>query len=103
MNRTFGEILEMLLEKNHLSVRKFSTEIKVSPKTVGEWIGKNGRFPNSPSIIKRIADYFNISVHELLYDEIDPTSIIDSFLNKTEIYSGYYKLTIEKVDIPNRG
>jgi len=100
MNKSFGEILESLLKKHHLSVRKFANEIKVSPKTVGEWIGKNGRFPNSPLIIKKIADYFNVSVYSLLYDEEDPKSIIGSILQKTEIHSGYYKLTIEKIDIP---
>ena len=38
-------------------------KIGVSPKTAQEWVGSKGRFPNSPKIIKKIANEFDVGVH----------------------------------------
>lgn len=99
MCKSFGEILKNLIEQHHITVRKFADGIGVSPQTANEWLGKQGRFPNSPDILKKVSNYFDISVHELLFGEPDPKSLIGSILEKTEIHSGYYKLTVERIHI----
>ena len=96
----FGKVLEKLLKDNGLSIRQFSQKIGVSPKTAQEWVGKEGRFPSSPDIIKKIADLFEVSVHELLFGETDPRELVNSLLNnKTEIHTGLYEITIKKVNV----
>lgn len=102
MGKSFGENLLALIEKHNLSVRQFASKIDVSAKTCNEWVGKEGRFPANPEIIKKIAQYFSVSVHELLYGEPDPQGLIGSILQHSEIHSGYYKLTIEKVNIDEK-
>ena len=99
MGKSFGKILEELIKHHNMSISQFAKKIGVSPKTAQEWVGSRGRFPNSPKIIKNIANEFNISVHELLYGEPDPTSLIGAILEKTEIHTGLYEINIRKVKV----
>lgn len=101
MSKEFGVILEDLIKSRNLSVRQFSKDIGLKPSTVNEWIGKNGRFPSSPDIIKKLARYFEITVHELLYGEPEESSSLDKILNKEEVFSGVYEITLKKVSVSN--
>lgn len=99
MSKEFGVILDELIKARKISVRQFAKEIGQKPSTVNEWVGKNGRFPTSPEILKDIANYFQISIHELLYGEPDKNSFpIAGLLQKTEIHTGLYEITIKKVE-----
>ena len=95
----FGKTLENLITKKNMSIRQFAQAIDVSPKTAQEWVGKEGRFPSNPEIIKKIANLFEISVHELLYGEADPREFLGSILEKTEIHTGLYEITVRRVNI----
>lgn len=95
----FGKNLETLINKKNMSIRQFAQAIDVSPKTAQEWVGKEGRFPSSPEIIKKIADLFEVTVHELLYGAPDPRELISSILEKTEIHTGLYEITVKKINI----
>lgn len=97
----FGKKLEELIKSQNMSVKQFSKEIGVSPKTAQEWIGKEGRFPNSPDILKKIASLFKITIHELLFDEKDPNDLIGQILEKTEIHTGLYEISIKKIKVKN--
>lgn len=99
----FGKNLEKLLKEKNLSVRQFAKKIGVSPKTAQEWVGKEGRFPNSPDILKDISDLFDVSLHDLLFGEPDPREMIGAILEKTEIHTGLYEITIKKVKEKKRG
>lgn len=70
----FGRKLQALLLERGISIRKFASDLGVSPNTAGEWVGRGERFPSSPEILRKIASYFQVSVHELLFDEPDPFS-----------------------------
>lgn len=96
---SFGKTLERLLKQNNLSGRKFAQEIGINQKTANSWIGSGGTFPSDPMVIKKIAERFNISVHELIYGEPDPKSILGELLQKTEIHTGLYEITIRKVNV----
>jgi len=99
MNKTFGENLKLLMQQKNLSASRLAKEIGVSPKTVLEWIGKGGRMPRSAEHILALAKYLSISTHQLLFGEEDPHSILNEILDKTEIHTGTYELTIKKVRI----
>lgn len=100
--KSFGEILEDLMDQKNLSIAKLAKELSVSPKTVQEWVGKGGRIPRNPESLKKLASYFDISVHYLLFGEDDPKNLIENFLEKTEIHSGLYEITIKKVSRNNK-
>lgn len=95
----FGVNLEKLLEESGVSITKLAKEIGVGKSTVQEWVGKGGRFPSSPKHIKSIAEYFEITTHELMYGVLDQNSLIGQILNKTLIHTGLYEISISKVDM----
>lgn len=97
----FGKTLESLIEKHNMSVRQFAQEIGVSPKTAQEWVGKEGRFPSNPESLKKIANLFDITIHELIYGEPDPREFLGAILEKTEIHTGLYEITVKKVKVKN--
>lgn len=97
MSKEFGIILEDLIKSRNLSIRQFSQDIGFKPSTVNEWIGKNGRFPSSPEVLKKLSIYFNISIHELLYGEPEQSVTIQSLLKKDEAFSGIYEISLKKV------
>lgn len=96
---SFGKTLERLLKQNNLSGRQFAKEIGVNQKTANSWIGVGGTFPSDPMVIKKISERFNISVHELIYGEPDPKNMISELLQKSEIHTGLYEITIRKVNV----
>lgn len=97
MKKTFGLVLESLMRERNLSVRALATELGLPPKTIQEWIGANGRVPRHPESLKKLAEYFNVSIHFLLFGEQDPHNFISEVLEKTELHSGLYEITIKKV------
>jgi len=99
MSKSFGEQLKLLMEQRNLSAAKLAKAIGCSPKTVLEWVDRGGRMPRDPAHIRALCDYFQVSTHQLLFGEDDPRSSIGAFLDKTEIHSGTYELTIKRVNI----
>ena len=102
MGKSFGENLKLLMQQKNLSASRLAKDIGVSPKTLLEWTEKGGRMPRSPDHIRALADYFHISTHQLLFGEDDPRSPLSEFLDKTEIHTGTYELTIKRVNIKSR-
>ena len=99
MGKSFGENLKLLMQQKNLSATRMAKDIDVSAKTVLEWIGKDGRIPRDPAHIRSLCNYFQVSTHFLLYGEDDPHGILNTILDKTEIHTGTYELTIKRVNI----
>ena len=59
----FGEILKELRAKTGVSQKKLSEGLHVSQQTVGSW--EVNRTTPSPDVMRRIADYFNVSIDHL--------------------------------------
>lgn len=97
MDKNFGSQLKLLIQQRNLSASGLAQEIGVSPKTVLEWLGGNGRMPRSAEHIKAMAKFFGVSTHTLLFGEEDPRSLIGEILEKSEIHTGLYEITIKKV------
>lgn len=99
----FGVNLEQLILEKFNSIASFAREIGKNRKTVGEWLGKDGRFPSKPEDIKAISLALGVSVHELMFGTLDGNEPLGSLLEKTEIHTGMYEITVKKVDVKNRG
>ena len=98
MTNNFGNNIKILLKERNLSVREFARQIHVSQKTAQEWVSGDGnRIPRNAQVLKDIASYFGCSVYCLLFGEEDPKSLIGEILEKTEIHTGMYEITIKKI------
>lgn len=94
---TFGEVLEKLMKDKRISTKELASAVGVPAKTVTEWIGKDGRTPRNTDTIKKLSNFFDVSTHYLLFGEEDPKNIINELIEKTEIHTGLYEITIKKV------
>lgn len=101
-DKEFGVTLERLLKEHKMTISHLAKAVGVSPTTAQEWIGAKGRFPSKPRILQKIAHTFGITVHELLFGEPDPMGVIGQILEKTEIHTGLYEITIKKVNTKGR-
>lgn len=99
MKKDFGETLQLLCQRKGLTQKQLAKSIGVSAKTIQEWFGKSGRVPRDPKHLKSLSDFFNVSIHFLLFGEEDPNHLITEILDKTEIHTGLYEISIKKVKV----
>ncbi|MCL2061082.1 MAG: helix-turn-helix domain-containing protein [Firmicutes bacterium] len=66
---TLGEKLKILRCEKQLNTRQLSKIVSVSSSMISKW--ERDINPPKLSHIKKFADYFNISLEELLNDKID--------------------------------
>lgn len=97
MAKSFGENLKELMVSRRITQRELSEALDVPVKTVQEWVGSGARTPRNLDSLKKLANYFGCSLHFLLYGEEDPRSSLGAILDKSEIHSGLYEITIKKV------
>jgi transcriptional regulator with XRE-family HTH domain len=95
--KPFGENLKELMAQRRVSVREVAKAVNVPLKTVQEWTGSGARTPRNLSAIRDLASFFECSIHFLLYGEEDPKDSLAVLLNKTEIHTGLYEISIKKV------
>lgn len=80
----FGNRLRILLEEKDLEGKEFAKIIHVQPPTVSNWLNGN-RFPNQDTL-RKIADYFNVSVDYLLgRTDIRNINQMSGRTNRTEL------------------
>jgi transcriptional regulator with XRE-family HTH domain len=95
----FGDRLKCLMQKRNISGKALSRELCIPYNTLQEWL--SSRIPRNPESLKKVSAFFNVSVYYLLFgEENDPVSIIGNILEKTEVHTGLYEITIKKVKIP---
>jgi len=99
----FGVNLETLILKQYRSIAEFARQIGKNRKTVGEWLGRDGSFPSKPEDIKAISLALGISVHQLMFGTLDGNEPLGSLLEKTELHTGLYEITVKKVDVKEKG
>jgi transcriptional regulator with XRE-family HTH domain len=102
MKRNFGDILHALMKERKISGRSLAKELDVPYKTLQEWLGPGARMPRDPEVLKKVSDYFRVSVHYLLFGVEDQRSLIGEILDKTEIHTGLYEITVKRVGPRNR-
>ncbi|MGB0453989.1 MAG: hypothetical protein ACPGJV_09770 [Bacteriovoracaceae bacterium] len=99
----FGKNLEKLILANYSSIASFARDINLNAKTVQEWCGGGARFPSKPEYLRVMAEALRVTVHELMFGCLDKNEPLGSALEKTEIHTGLYEITIKKVDVKDRG
>lgn len=101
MDSCFGKNLESLMRQKSISARALAKKLNIPYKTVQEWIGTDARMPRDPNILKKLSSFFDCSVYFILFGEEDPKSFIGEILEKTEIHTGLYEISIRKVKTKN--
>lgn len=99
--QSFGQNIEELMTQKRYTVSTLAKELKVPAKTVHEWVGKNARMPRSPEVIRKLAELLGVSIYFLMFGEEDPRNPLNQFLEKNEIHTGLYEITIKKVNPKN--
>ncbi len=95
---SFGERLEQLCKSKGTTAAELARRISVSKTTVHDWIGRSGRMPRDPEHLKKLCDFFNVSSAYLLWGEEEKTISLDELISKTDIHTGMYQITIQKID-----
>lgn len=93
----FGQNLQVLMEERKLSGRQLAQATGIPYKTIQEWLGTKSRMPRDPAILRRLAEFLDVSVHFLLFGEEDPHSLLGELFDKSEIHTGLYEITIRRV------
>jgi len=96
IEREFGEILQGLLKEKRLSTAALAREIGVSAKTVHEWLGKEGRMPRRAQHLKKISQVLDVPVAYLLFGD-PPRLSLDELIDKTQICTGTYEITVRRL------
>ena len=60
----FGDILRTLLEEQDITQKQFALDLNIAPSTIGGYV-QNSSEPDFETL-KRIAQYFNVSIDYLL-------------------------------------
>lgn len=94
----FGVTLTRLLKERDMTISQLAKKVGVSPTTANEWCGPQGRFPSKPEVLKKIAQAFEMPLHDLLFGEPYPMSVLGQVLEKTEVHTGLYEISIKRVN-----
>ncbi len=86
--------LQRLMKDKNISISQLATEANVPKSNITKWINNDAN-PNLGQLAK-VADYFQTSIDELVFDKTQDHDIEDLF-NKLEIHTGLYEVIIKKV------
>lgn len=91
----FDKTLKRLIRERGTTTGELAKKINVPSKTISDWL--TGRTPRDLDAVKRCAEALGVSVHYILYGEDDRKSLIGEILEKTEIHTGMYEVSIRRV------
>lgn len=97
MELKLGPTLSALLRQKDLTLKEVGKACGVSVSTLSEW--GTGREPKSPIQVAKVAEYLGVTLHYLLFGIEDQQGGIEKIL-KEQVFSGTYKVTVEKVKLP---
>lgn len=84
--------LERYLKTDELTLNEFAKRVSLSPSTIHGWL--NGVHPKNLNDLKKVAEYFNITLDELCFGEVKKgheTNIVIS------IGDDNYKILLKRV------
>lgn len=95
---SFGQNLKRLVHDQKVTVRQLAKELGVPQTSLNQWIGqKDAGLPRDPEVLRKLSTYFGCSVYELIFGEPDPLSVVGGLLEKTEVHTGLYEISIKRV------
>lgn len=84
--------LKKLLQKSGIKASDLSRAVGVSAKTIHNWL--IGQKPRDIQQVKKVAEYFGVSLDYLCFGKTDPTTL-DSF--QEEINAGVFEVVLRRV------
>ena len=91
-----GTNLTNLLSSKNLSLRELSRATGVPYTTLQEWTAN--RTPRNPVQIQKVASYFDVSMHFLLFGQEDKSEPLTKLL-KEDLFSGTFEISIKRVKL----
>lgn len=97
---TFSKVLKELMEDRGITSKSVCDSTGIPKSTFSEWT--NGRVPKLDGSIVKLAKFFGVTVEYLILGEIAENEILKEISNEIEknfttIYSGTYRITLDKV------
>jgi transcriptional regulator with XRE-family HTH domain len=89
-----SETLPPLLKQKGVSIRQASKATKIPQSTLNSWTQKSAK-PQELTLIKTLADYLNVSVDYLLWEE-KPKANVEQMESEV-VLSGLYRIKLEKI------
>jgi transcriptional regulator with XRE-family HTH domain len=87
------KVLKSKLQKRGVKITQLSKATKVPLQTLHNWL--SGQKPRDIDQVKRVADYFGVSINSLCFDEIEKTSRdLKDF--KEEILVGNFEVILRR-------
>lgn len=90
-----AKTLKKLLAEKDITASKLSRDLKIPTSSINDWLA--GRTPRDLDAVREVANYLKVSTHHLLFGEPEPQSIISEILEKTEIHTGLYEISVKRV------
>ncbi len=84
--------LSKYLKSEGITLNEFSKRISISASTIHGWL--NGIPPKNLKDVKKVADYFNVSLDELCFEEVKLSQETNITL---KIGDDTYKIVLKKV------
>ncbi len=81
-----GKVLKGLMQTHNLTYREFACAVEIPRSTIFNCV--QGCLPRSAGHLKKICEKFNISAHELLFDE--PVTEISQSLRDGQVIRGTF-------------
>lgn len=88
--------LKQLAKDFDITMAQLARETKVPPQTLNNWL--SGVEPRSLSQVKKVADYFDISIDELCFNSkktLKQFSSLDKYTD--EINAGIYEVVLRRI------
>jgi transcriptional regulator with XRE-family HTH domain len=97
MKLAISKTLGSLIKERGLTLKALSKATDVSVSTLHEW--GNGRTPKDPVQVQRVASYFGVSLHALLFGQEDPAEPLTKIISE-DFFKGTFEITVKRVKLP---
>ena len=82
---SFGKKLKYLRKANKLSQKELGEVFGLSDRTIGHYEAGE-RFPKSAQLLLEMAEYFGVSINELLDHQVPPSLPYIEFLEQAKVH-----------------
>lgn len=94
-----GNVLKRSLKAQQKNLKVVSKETGIPYSTLHTW--QENRQPKDILKAQKLANYFGITLHELLFDRaeaVTPEKIKDIFTTPKDLFQGRFEVLIKKID-----
>lgn len=96
MGIIINKILRRLLIENDMTAAQLARATGIAPQTINNWLG--GQEPRKLNQLKKVADYFEITLDELVYGASSKAKEQELLIEYAdEINAGTFEVVLRKV------